>query len=282
MDRNSASAFECCAGVRSLCWSRCFHSRFSSGVIGAARPGFTMASVPSLTLAERQPRTGFKLELVPQVVITGRIIDDVGDPVMGAQVFVFFGRIADGKFTFQPTTGAQSNDLGEFRIPGLQRGKYIVCAGSRCYPGMPDGGRASAMELAPGREARVEINAISDARTVHVRGTVNGLPAGRGLSVSLFPRTNRGMGMKAFAAPVGPNGTFDIAGVTPGSYQLAADYFESGTRMSLRVPVEVGNSDRDGVVAALESLAAQAPHPPSDARDVTNFAKRSADSISRL
>ncbi len=219
----------------------------------AQRPGFTVPAVRPVALVAGQPRTDFKLELTPQVVITGRIIDDLGDPVMGAQVSIFFGRIADGKFTFHLTTGAQSNDLGEFRIPNLERGKYIVCAGSRCYPGLPDGGRASAMDLAPGRDARVEIIAISDAHTVHVRGAVSGLPAGRGLSVSLVPSANRGIGMKAFDAPVGPKGTFDIAGVSAGSYQLAADYFESGTRMSLRVPVEVGNSDSDGLTVSLEA-----------------------------
>ena len=221
--------------------------------VTAQRAGFISPPAPSVLLVAGQPRMGFKLELTPQAVITGRILDDQGDPVMGAQVMVFTGRIVDGLFAFRSTTGAQTNDLGEFRIPGLQKGRYIVCSGGQCYPGSPDGGRSNAMDLQPGGQNSVNITAISDAHSVHVKGAIGGLPAGRGLAVSLAPQANGGVGIRPLTSGVRPDGKFDIAGVTPGAYLLVADYFDSGKRMSSRVPVTVGSSDIEGLVVQLET-----------------------------
>jgi hypothetical protein len=56
-------------------------------------------------------------------VITGRIVDAYGEPVEGANVMVMTvtrtGRPA-------ARSGAQANDLGEFRVPRLQSGRYVL------------------------------------------------------------------------------------------------------------------------------------------------------------
>lgn len=224
--------------------------------VTAQRAGFISPAALSVLLVAGQTRTGFKLELTPQAVITGRILDNQGDPVMGAQVTVFTGRIVDGVFAFRSANGTQTNDLGEYRIPGLPKGKYIVCAGGQCYPGSPDGGRGSAMDLQPGGQGSVNITAISEAHSVHVKGAIGGVPAGRGLAVSLVPgASSGGTGTQAPTSGVRPDGKFDIGGVMPGAYLLVADYFEAGKRMSARVPVIVSSSDIEGLVVPLEALA---------------------------
>ncbi len=48
------------------------------------------------------------------------------------------------------------------------------------------------------------------------------------------------------------DGKFDIV-APPGSYLLVADYFETGKRLSARVPVEVGTSDVDNVAVHLDT-----------------------------
>jgi hypothetical protein len=105
---------------------------------------------------------------------------------------------------------------------GLPRGKYIVCsnlpgaltlAESR-YPGPVEGGAASAMDVPAGRETRVDF-ALNQTPGVHVRGTIAGVPAGRGAGISLIKRgANAGF---VVGAGTVDNSRFDIRAV-PGPY----------------------------------------------------------------
>jgi hypothetical protein len=204
-----------------------------------------------------------KVMLTPQAVITGIVSDDHGDPVMGAQVSVLTSVVQQGKRVFRQSSATNTNDLGEFRIPGLSAGRYVVCArsnvdiramdprgalgsGEKCYPGPIEGGAASAVELPAGRELRVPLS-LPAAAAVHVRGKVTGGPKARNASLALVQRGNV-MGGPNRGAPIAPDGQFDIRGVTPGSYMLNVDYWEENGRFSARVPIEVGGSDLDGVV----------------------------------
>jgi hypothetical protein len=161
-----------------------------------------------------------------------------------------------------------TNDLGEYRLANLPRGKYIVCvhenqpfiaiqsttptiAADTCYPGPLEGGTASAMDLAAGRETKVDFT-LNQVVPVHVRGTVAGLPEGRTVGVNLMKRgTNADFAAGRVNGAVRA-GTFDIR-APPGSYTLAADFFENNKRTTARMPIEVGSSDIDNVVLHMES-----------------------------
>ena len=74
--------------------------------------------------------------------------------------------------------------------------------------------------------------------------------------VSLVPRSGSGsLGasfMERNVAPVrDPQGNFEIRGVKPGSYTLAADWSDEGTQYSARLPVEVGTANIEGVQVTL-------------------------------
>jgi hypothetical protein len=106
------------------------------------------------------------------------------------------------------------------------------------------------MDIPPGRENRVDFN-LNQVPAVHVRGTVSGLPEGRGSGVSLTRRD--GIQAAGVALPgMVRDGKFDIL-APPGSYILLADYFETGKRLSARVPVDVGTSDVDNVAVQLDT-----------------------------
>lgn len=240
-----------------------------AGQLIVTRQGFLQnaprsGSVQQLNLVSGSPRHDVKAQLVPQSVAVGKVSDDQGDPIQNVQINAMSARVVDGKLRFQQSVGATTNDLGEYRLANLAAGRYIFCAhvnpaptpasmqtitADSCYPGPPEGGAASAMDVAPGRESKVDFT-MSQVVAIHIRGTVTGLPEGRTLGVGL---TRRG---SDFGSPSYPgqvqNGKFDFR-VPPGSYMLTTDYFEAGKRFSARVPIDAGSSDVDNVVVHLDT-----------------------------
>jgi hypothetical protein len=239
----------------------------ATGQMQVTRPGFLTAGVAfrRLTLISGSPVHDLKTELIPQSVAWGKVLDDQGDPVMGAQVTVLASRVADGRPRFQQAGLGTTNDLGEYRVANLPRGKYVLCVhvnqpnaqsasqtitADSCYPGPLEAGAASAMDLPAGREAKVDFT-LNEVLPVHVRGAVTGLPEGRGTGINLVRR-----GLNADFGGNLPgsvrDGKFDFR-VPPGSYMLTADYFEAGKRLTARVPIDAGSSDIDNVVVHLDS-----------------------------
>lgn len=227
------------------------------------RPGFLQQARRTANLTSGSPVHDMKIELTPQSVFYGKVLDDQGDPVMGAEVAVFVARVAEGRVSFQRNFAGNTNDLGEYRVPSITRGKYIVCSGSRgasspqdlvgvqtCYPGPIEGGTASAMDVPAGREIKVDFT-LRQAPAVHVRGTVSGLPEGRNIGINIVPR-GPATNMVNPSGGNGRDGKFDFR-VPSGSYMISADYFEAGKHLIARVPIEVGATDIDNVAVTVDS-----------------------------
>lgn len=219
-------------------------------------------------LAPGEASRDVKIALTPQAVIAGKVMDDQNDPIQGAQITALTPRIVGGLRSFQISGGTTSNDLGEYRLAGMQPGRYIVCAaatglagpmnametdsattiGSRCFPGPPEGGSASAMDI-HGPDTRADFT-LSRIPAVKVRGTILNAPRGVGISL-----TKRGVNTNnhSQAGMVRPDGVFEIHGVAPGSYMLSTDFWEAGKRLAVRLPIEVGGADVDGINVRLEA-----------------------------
>ena len=43
-------------------------------------------AIPNLTIKPGEALTGYQLEMPPRAVISGRVVDEAGDPVQGARV----------------------------------------------------------------------------------------------------------------------------------------------------------------------------------------------------
>jgi Carboxypeptidase regulatory-like domain len=141
------------------------------------------------------------LRMLPAAIITGRIVDEEGDPMPDVQIWVGRRR-AGGKFKLNPAGSAQTNDVGDYRIGGLFPGKYYVLATpvpnfqslvqerknpadppdpsadlsyvATFYPNTTSRAAASPIELRAGDDMPVDFS-LARFHTAHIRGTVEGL-----------------------------------------------------------------------------------------------------------
>ena len=229
------------------------------------RIGFLRVQQSNLLLAPNTPMHDVELKLAPQAVLAGQVLDDEGDPILGAQVSLLTSRIISGLRGIQASTSTTTNDLGEYRFSGLAAGKYILCANAgggviasssrpyseKCYPGPMDGGSASAMDVAAGYEGRVDF-ALSPLVTVHVSGVVSGRTEGVSTSINLRPNDQIARMYMGLSAQAGPDGSFSIRNVPPGSYTVEASSNPGNRRLTSRVPIDVGDNGVEGLQLHLE------------------------------
>ena len=153
---------------------------------GQKRP---FAAAQPLTVAERQSlQANFTLGRAG--AISGRVLDEFGDPVAGARVQVLRSRYTRGRRTLAPTgVGDQTDDTGAFRLYALPPGDYYVGAALRAataetplaeaqvgaqtyYPGTPVLAEAQRIRLGVGEEQPNLTFSLSPVRAVRVSGTV--------------------------------------------------------------------------------------------------------------
>ena len=71
---------------------------------------------------------GLWLRLAPAAVITGRVLDEAGDPVRRAQVIVYYDDHSGGVDKIHPFRSAQTDDQGVYAIAPLMPGTYFLSA----------------------------------------------------------------------------------------------------------------------------------------------------------
>jgi carboxypeptidase family protein len=191
--------------------------------------------------------------------ISGRLVDEFGDPIADAMVSAMRSAWSGGRRRLQPTgRTATTNDLGQFRIYGLSPGDYYVNATFRggdmmamdiamstiagagatggptgsnpnsgyaptYFPGTANGAEAQKITLAVGQEAQNTDFALLPVKLAKISGTVissEGKPV-EGSMINAVPRNSDGAGMMmAGNARTDKNGNFTIPNVAPGEYTL--------------------------------------------------------------
>lgn len=240
-----------------------------------SRPGH-FGPGTNLVLEPGQKLAGLEFRLLPQAVITGKVVDEDGEPMMNTMVSVF----RRTPLSRQPTgmIGMSTNDLGEFRIAGLSPGRFVLRAEARgmmsspaappaaglkgegtlgyiptYYPSAADETSAGEILLAVGQQlAGVEVR-LRKGRLYQVSGRIQGMPpGGAGLQVNLQPqRTSRGGMAVGFGGGgnVKPDGTFIIPRVQPGSWDAVVIHLESGRpQLWGRAAVTVVDANVDNLV----------------------------------
>lgn len=95
------------------------------GAFGRRRPGGAAQSIP-LAVGER--KSAIRLQLWQFSAVTGSVVDEAGEPMVGVQVQAMRRVFEAGYPKLQsPAVLSSTNDRGEFRIDGLTAGSYAVC-----------------------------------------------------------------------------------------------------------------------------------------------------------
>jgi Carboxypeptidase regulatory-like domain len=68
------------------------------------------------------------LKITPEAILSGRIIDEAGDPVRNASVMLYREGHEEGRIRITGFRNAQTNDLGEYELVTLPPGRYFLSA----------------------------------------------------------------------------------------------------------------------------------------------------------
>jgi protocatechuate 3,4-dioxygenase beta subunit len=219
------------------------------------------------------------LRMLPSAIVTGRVVDEEGDPMPDVEIAVLRHKRAGGRTKFEPSGSAQTNDLGEFRIGGLFPGKYYVSATPlptfqsllpapkgadgpaapppdlsyvpTFYPNTIDRAQATPIELRAGDDMPVDFS-LMRVHTARIRGTVEGLAPGAKGAVMLRGKDSNSM---LNAAEIGKDGKFEIPNVAPGAYTVMAMTVIGDTPQIMQRSVDVGESNIDDLRLAPQPLA---------------------------
>ena len=234
---------------------------------GARRPG---SPGTTLALERGQSIRDLVIRMVPQAVITGRVVDEDGDPVAHAEVQSRRYDRKGGKRQFRWGSGDNTNDLGEYRISGVAPGRYLVSAtippspetpvalsaaetvprvyAQTYYPATIDPANATALEVAAGAQLRGVDVMLVKTRAVSVKGRVYPAPGRetQGVEIQLRVRNSDGMSQE-MSIMADAQSNFALHRVLPGSYVLSA-VWHGKQMLTARQEIEVGEAGVDDVV----------------------------------
>ncbi len=219
---------------------------------------------PALTVAEEQHVEDVSVQLVPMGVVAGHVLDEDGDPIVGARVTILQYSYLQGRKRLAALGNAESNDLGEFEAVDLAPGRYYFqvmgpqprsisrhmrwahgeeAFPTTFYPNAREIGQASATDVAPGAHLNNIDFRLRKMPAYHIRGTVVGQSGGQPGTYAAVTVNTAGVQFGAIMrADLQPDGSFDVPGVVSGSYRLS---YEQSTPSKGPASQEVHVSDAD-------------------------------------
>jgi protocatechuate 3,4-dioxygenase beta subunit len=193
-------------------------------------------------------------------VITGRIVDDTGEPVAGASVSAMRPRYSEGsRQLVRIGRAVETDDRGEYRLFGLAPGSYYVGTsstflgellpfGSAYYPGTVNPAEAERVAIKVGQvRAGIDLT-LQPVRLASVSGTLADAARGGPLTDATIRAYGAG-GSYSIAGVVRPDGSFIVANVPPSDYSLVATGRDPDTVSGLygALPVTVSGGDVGGL-----------------------------------
>jgi protocatechuate 3,4-dioxygenase beta subunit len=207
---------------------------------------------------------GIVLGMIPKGAISGRVYNKNGDVITGANVQPLKYAYQDGRrilLTIATGKGSgQTNELGEYTLPGLAPGPYIIkadvpqsSAASRetllpvYFPNTTNASMASVVDLPPGVNFNGVDLRMNDARAVRVSGQVKdgttGAPA-LSAAVTLVPRRGTVATGSLKRTQTGEMGSFEFLNMAPGSYDVVTT---SAGRLAASISIEIGSDYLENV-----------------------------------
>ncbi len=244
-----------------------------------------------LTLAPGQGVDDALFRLVRAAVVSGRVVDEDGEPMARVLVTALRKPSAEEKEDWVPrarkqqlvaSSAAVTDDHGEYRIFGLKPGEYYVKTaeseipglsgsvnevdamdwtvrsnlGSQYapvfYPGVLQLDQAQPVTVVAGEEVQAEF-AMPHVKTVEIQGHVIAAD-GRPAThayVLLYVPEVGDDWGDEFSSGTDAKGEFTIKGVPPGSYILSGQQHDGDKHYMARQKLEVGNDNVESIVIAV-------------------------------
>ncbi len=237
-----------------------------------------------IELADKQVIDKIEIALPRAAAIAGRVVDEFGDPMVGARVTTMRHRFSNGQRRLTPIGNSDTtDDLGQFRVHGLAPGDYYVVANptptmmfavsgdktgysQTYYPNALSTAEATRVTLAVGQEAQYIVIGVAPTRLVNVSGTVTN-SEGQPIKAGVIRLLDMGTGpMTSSPGIIRPDGTFTISSVVPGEYRVMAQAlrqsFEeiattgsSSVSETAQTRIAVGSEDITGLALVTSSGA---------------------------
>lgn len=237
-----------------------------------------------VNVAENESITKIDFALVRGGVITGRITDLEGHPIIGERVNV----VAKGDTGESRPAGIfpgrknQTDDRGVYRIYGLGPGSYRVSVGQAAsggggvnimgmgasqytktfYPGVAEESKATIIEINEGTEAtNIDITPGKSAGGFSVSGRVVDATSGKPVATAFVGYSpvneqNQRTGGMNVATQTDANGKFRLEGIRPGRYTVfMMGIGQENASYSDPAPFEVSDGDVTGIEIKVRSGA---------------------------
>ena len=229
-----------------------------------------------LDLAAGQQLKRLHLRLQAAAVVHGRVTDEDGDPLPGAEVIVLRQTYVAGHKHWQQAGANRTNDLGEYRVANLAAGNVYIsvnpppdytslienggAAASQTrnpkadpsasttypttyYPGTADRSQATPIPLHPGDEFPADFT-LTPSPSLSIRGSVINMPPRASATIML---ESRDFSLIWNGTEIHKDGSFVIRDVSPGSYTILASIEGTPVPMTARQSLEVGSTNVEGV-----------------------------------
>jgi hypothetical protein len=230
-----------------------------AGYLTLRKAGGGSVPFPALILKPGERLTDFKLQLTPRATISGRVLDEYGDPVQNVQVQMT-PVSPDAPVAFSMTGSmAHTDDRGEYRMPAGP-GKYRLMAtvtrmGNQAevrtdgtsradyaptwYPDAASLDRASPVEVAAGDERNgvdIRLSLRNAGAPSGVEGTVTGIPDPPGwATVHLVSRDSANRSTSQQMVQTSREGRFSFRNPRPGNSRLFARYTYEGKALTSQI-----------------------------------------------
>jgi hypothetical protein len=223
---------------------------------GQRRPG---EQARPLEIAANEVLEKVDFALSRMGIVSGRVLDELGEPIVGVTVWAMQPRYFDGRRKLVPTGGNARTDVtGHYRLLSLPPGDYVVMGTTRetwpldtdpkqvfayaptYFPGTPASAVARRVKVGVGQETPGIDFSLVPGRTSKVSGNATSV-SGRSLAGETVtmsqdiagPTTS--MGPSVASAKVAGDGTWTLSNVPPGEY-----------RLSIRTPARGGEPAQEG------------------------------------
>lgn len=230
-----------------------------------------------LSLTDGQELKDIQIRFAAAAIVSGRVTDEDGEPLENAEVSVLQRIYSSGRNRLQQVGSERTNDLGEYRIPGLPAGNYYLSVNpppdfksllesdnspsagknppanngekpstsyqTTYYPGTPDRSQAEPIQLHPGDEFPANFS-LTPSPMLTIRGSVTNLPPNSSATIML---QSNDFNVVFNGGEVHRDGTFVIHHVSPGAYTIVASVENAPAPMVARQPLQMSSNNVDGL-----------------------------------